>query len=92
MEIYISENDIFDFVVGNTLIDPIERCIGSRYEVIGEFIYDYDDRKFFYQNDLFQNFSRNVLELKNKSFRLTRSEIQENCKELVKNSPKFINL
>ena len=39
--IQVSRYDIFDYVVGNSTFDPIEKCINPiRYEVFDTFIFD----------------------------------------------------
>ena len=53
--IKVKKEDIFLYVVGNSLFDPIERCIGfDRYEAFDTFIYDNEtDRK--YNQETFKN-------------------------------------
>ena len=41
VNIKVNSHDIFNFVVGNSVFDPIERCIDpTRYEVFDGFVYD----------------------------------------------------
>ena len=41
VNIEVDPNYIFSYVVGNSLFEPIEKCIDStRYEVYDAFIYD----------------------------------------------------
>ena len=40
VNIKVNSHDIFNFVVGNSVFDPIERCIDpTRYEVFDNFVY-----------------------------------------------------
>ena len=44
--IKVKKEDIFLFVVGNSMFDPMEKCIDStRYEIFDTFIYDNETDK-----------------------------------------------
>ena len=44
-KIKVNRYDIFDYVVGNSTFDPIEKCIDPlRYEVFDTFIFDSKER------------------------------------------------
>jgi hypothetical protein len=56
-KIKISVNDIFDYVIGNSNYNPIERCIDpTRFEVLDFDIYDNQNKKTLEQNDKFKFF------------------------------------
>jgi hypothetical protein len=91
--IKISSNDIFDYVVGNTNYDPIERSIDpTRFEVFDEFIYDHKNKCNLDQDAKFKYFCTEVSKLRSISKGMDNSEIQAICIELEEVSPKQINL
>ena len=54
VKIKVSRYDIFDYVVGNSTFDPIEKCIDPlRYEVFDTFIFDSKERKNIDQDEEF---------------------------------------
>jgi hypothetical protein len=61
--IKVKKEDIFLYVVGNSLFDPIERCIGSdRYEVFDTFIYDNETGRKYNQDEIYGKFGWEELE------------------------------
>lgn len=92
-KIKICINDIFDYVVGNSNYDPIERCIDpTRFEVFDAFIYDNENKKSIEQDDKFKFFSSEVSKLRFIAKDMERREIHSICDELQSIAPTEINI
>lgn len=92
-KIKISVNAIFDYVIGNSNYNPIERCIDpTRFEVLDFDIYDNQNEKTLEQNDKFKFFCAKVIELRFIAKEMDLREIQSICNELAEIAPTEINL
>ena len=92
-KIKVKKEDIFLYVVGNSLFDPIERCIGSdRYEVFDTFIYDNETDRKYNQDEIYGKFGWELTKLKNNAPKMSRNEIARLCEELEEIAPKYIFL
>jgi hypothetical protein len=92
-KIKISVNDIFDYVVGSSNYDPIERCIDpTRFEVFDFGIYDNQNKKTIQQDDKFKFFCSEVSKLRFIAKEMDPREIQSVCNELEQVAPTEINL
>lgn len=92
-KIKVCPNDVFDFVVGNTAYDPIEKCIDPmRYEVMNSFIYDRQLRIQLNQSKEYATFCEGVFNLKLYAPNMSRSEIQKVSDELAEIAPTELNL
>lgn len=91
--IKLDPNDLFRYVVGNTLRDPIEACIDSenRYEVFDSGIFDHTTKQILIQDSSFVDFCTAVSELKSIVGQLSTEEIISRCKDFSSISIK-INL
>ena len=91
--IKVSTEDIFDYVVGISNYDPIERCIDcNSYEVFDEFIYNNKTKETIEQEDNFLIFSKQVSFLRSKSKDMSGQEILRICEELEEIAPKYVKL
>jgi hypothetical protein len=91
--IKVDRNEIFNFVVGNSIFDPIEKCIDpTRYEVFDTFIYDNETDRKYTQGPIYNRFCWEVTKLKNLSENMTGAEIIRICEELEEIAPKLITL
>jgi hypothetical protein len=91
--ININRDDIFDYVVGNSNYDPIERCIDCKsYEVFDEFIYNNETKETIEQDKDFNIFSKQVSLLRSRSSKMNMDEILRICEELEEIAPKYIKL
>lgn len=91
--IKVSRDDIFNYVVGNSSYDPIEKCIDSKYyEVFDEFIYNNKTKETIEQDEDFIIFSKQVSLLRSKSAKMKGGEILRVCEELEEIAPKYIKL
>jgi len=92
-KIKISANDIFDYVVGSSNYDPIERCIDpTRFEVFDVTIYDNQNKLSLKQDEKFLFFSSEVSKLRSIAKEMDPREIQSLCNELAEVAPTEINL
>ena len=83
VKIKVSRYDIFDYVVGNSTFDPIEKCIDPlRYEVFYTFIFDSKERKNIDQDKEFCKFEWEVSKLRNRARKMDKLEIDRICEEL----------
>jgi len=91
--IKVDRNEVFDFVVGNSIFDPIEKCIDpTRYEVFDTFIYDNETDKKITQGPVFNKFCWEISKLKNNASNMSRSEIIRICEELEEIAPKSVSI
>ena len=83
MTIQVDSNDLFRYVVGNTLRDPIEACIDSenRYEVFDAGIFDHTTKQILTQDRYFTDFCAAVSNLKNTASQLSREELSLRCRD-----------
>lgn len=83
MTIQVDSNDLFRYVVGNTLRDPIEACIDSenRYEVFDAGIFDHTTKQILTQDRYFTDFCTAVSNLKNTASQLSREELSLRCRD-----------
>ena len=92
-KILINKFDIFNYVVGNSHYDPIEKCIDpTRYEVYDYFIYDNKERKRFNQKQDYVIFCNEVTKLKKNAPAMSQREIESLCEELAEIAPTKIEL
>jgi hypothetical protein len=92
-QIKVSKEDIFDYVVGNTHYDPIEKCIDpSQYEVFNTFIYDLSTKMIINQDDTYGTFATQVQDLRRNAPKMDGDEILRICKELKEIAPTQVKL
>ena len=92
-DIKVNSNDIFNWVVGNSVFDPIERCIDpTRYEVYDYFIYDNQERNRVHQKEDYVIFCYEVTKLKGEASKMSQREIESLCEELAEIAPTTIEL
>lgn len=86
MIVNVDYNDIFRYVVGNTLRDPIEVQIDfeERYEMFDESIYDYLQRKLIPQGEEYKKFAKKLTNLKACSRSMNADDLIVECKKLAK--------
>ena len=90
-KINVQKGDVFNYVVGNSIFDPIEKCIdSSRYEVFDTFIYDAETDKKYNQDDIYDTFCKEVTKLRNNASLMGGDEIKRLCDELEEIAPKSI--
>ena len=93
MTIKINKHDIFNFVVGNTGYDPIEKQIDPiRFEVFNHGIWDRKLKKNIDQEEDYVIFCTQVYNLKQNAKSMNSQEIMDICFELEEIAPKKINL
>ena len=93
VKIKVSKDDIFDYVVGKSTFDPIEKCIDPiRYEVFDTFIFDNKGRCNIDQDEQFRDFGEQVSKLRRKARKMQRDEIDRLCEELEEIAPVSISL
>tara|TARA_Y100001937_G_scaffold44802_1_gene62973 strand:- start:1842 stop:2141 length:300 start_codon:yes stop_codon:yes gene_type:complete len=91
--IKVKSYDIFNFVVGNSVFDPIEKCIDpTRYEVFDGFVYDSKTKENIVQSHEYQRFCWEVTKLKQLSRKMERKEIESVCEEICEIAPEYILL
>ena len=93
MDIKIRYEDIFDYVVGNTTYDPIERQVDpERYEVYDHAIYDHYLKESVPQSEAYYNYTYHLRKLKEKVGNMSSSEVQRICKEIQEIAPKQLSI
>tara|TARA_R100000742_G_C4246300_1_gene65194 strand:- start:69 stop:359 length:291 start_codon:yes stop_codon:yes gene_type:complete len=93
VRIKVSRYDIFDYVVGNSTFDPIEKCIDPiRYEVFDTFIFDSKLKCNINQDSDFCKFEWEVSKLRNRARKMDQLEINRICEELEEIAPTDISL
>jgi uncharacterized protein YydD (DUF2326 family) len=91
--IKVNSKDIFDYIIGRSSYDPIERQIDpTRYEVRSDSIYDKFLKKTFEQDECFSIFYKKVKELRFVSKEIEAKEIGNISVELEQLAPTLINL
>lgn len=92
-KIKININDIFEYVVGNTSYDPIEKHIDpTRFEIFDTCIYDNQLKISIEQDDKYKYFCSEVTKLRAISKEMDPREIKLLCDELSEVAPTEINL
>ena len=93
MRIKIQQADIFNYVVGNTNYDPIERHIDpEKYEVYDHAIYDHTKKVSIPQSETYHNYMEHLRNLKDKAKDMSVYEISKLSEEIQEISPKYINI
>jgi len=95
INISVNKADIFNYVIGKTSYDPIEKCIDPTiYETYDDFILrnDGDKQEYIYQNKDYKYFYQEMTKLKKLCKDMSGGEIMRVCEELEQISPKTINL
>tara|TARA_R110002020_G_scaffold10894_3_gene41441 strand:- start:2696 stop:3007 length:312 start_codon:yes stop_codon:yes gene_type:complete len=93
VKIKVSRYDIFDYVVGNSIFDPIEKCIDpTKYEVYDTFIYDVEGKKDLIQGDKYCRFEKEMAFLKKNARSMQPNEIDRLCEELEEIAPESLNV
>tara|TARA_R100000995_G_C3399829_1_gene84353 strand:- start:147 stop:437 length:291 start_codon:yes stop_codon:yes gene_type:complete len=91
VNIQVKSHDIFNYVVGNSVFDPIERCIDpSRYEVFDGFVYDNKTKENITQGHEYQKFCWEVTKLKQLARKMERREIESVCEEIAEIAPTYV--
>ena len=81
VKIKVDPNYIFTYVVGNSMFEPIEKCIDStRYEVYDSFIYDLKTKDYLNQGEQYQKFYIEVAKLKKMAKEMSQKEIESLCR------------
>lgn len=92
-KIKVNRYDIFDYVIGISNFDPIEKCIDPiRYEVFDTFIFDSEGGKDLPQGKAFCKFEKELIKLKTFSRKMDNSEIDRISMELEEIAPIFLEL
>ncbi len=92
-DIKVSSNDIFNWVVGNSVFDPIERCVDpTRYEAFDVFIYDSKTKVNILQTEEYQKFNSEVTKLKKLSRKMDKREVKSVCEEICEIAPQYVIL
>tara|TARA_R110000744_G_scaffold121359_1_gene225973 strand:+ start:21 stop:314 length:294 start_codon:yes stop_codon:yes gene_type:complete len=92
-KIRVKKHDIFDYIIGHSSFDPIEKCIDPiRYEVFDTFIFDKEARQDIPQGKKFCKFEKELIKLKTYARKMDNSEIDSICSELEEIAPSFLNL
>jgi hypothetical protein len=93
VKIKVDPNYIFTYVVGNSLFEPIEKCIDStRYEVYDSFIYDLKTKDYLNQGEQYQKFYIEVAKLKKMAKEMSRKEIESLCREIAEIAPEYVEI
>jgi hypothetical protein len=93
MQIEIQKEDIFNYIVGNTDYDPIEKIIDpTRYEVFDCGIYDHVEKIMLAQEEDYNHFASQVSRLRSSASKMHRKEIDQICLELEEIAPTNILL
>jgi len=93
VNIRVSRHDIFNYVVGHSVFDPIEKCIDpTRYEVLDGFIYDCKTKQKITQSHEYQRFCWEVSKLKQFTEKMNRREIESVCEEIEEIAPTYVLL
>jgi hypothetical protein len=91
--IQVSANDIFNYVVGNSGYDPIERCIDpSRFIVSESEIFDSLTQKSHAQDEAFFFFYSELKKLRSLAKEMDLKEILSICYELEQIAPDKIHI
>lgn len=99
-EIYVDKNDVFDYIIGNTNIDAIERSINrDRFEVRNDGIYDWYTKETIPQSEEYTVYCQRVSILRQQIMESRRcfseidaTELQNQCNKIAAKAPKEIFL
>lgn len=93
MKIKIKKEDIFDYVVGNSNYDAIEKIIDpARYEIFDCGIYDHYEKKLMGQSEEYESYCSFVSNLRKMAKTMSQHEIEKICMEIEDMAPKEIDL
>ena len=93
VKIKVDPNYMFTYVVGNSMYEPIEKCIDStRYEVYDSFIYDLKTKDYLNQGEQYQKFYIEVAKLKKMAKEMSRKEIESLCREIAEIAPEYVEI
>lgn len=93
MQITINQNDIFEYVVGNSQYDAIEKIIDPvRYEIFDCGIYDHLSKKMLKQSKEYEIYCAYVTNLRKRTKEMKLAEIVQLCLEIAEIAPTEINL
>jgi len=93
VKIKVDPNDIFVYVVGNSMFEPIEKCIDfTRYEVYDSFILDLKTQDYLNQGEQYQKFYTEVAKLKKMAKEMSQKEIQSLCAEIAEIAPEYVEI
>ena len=91
--VIVNQHDIFNYVVGHSQYDPLEKAIDpSRYEVFEYFIYDIENRERIEQESDYIAFCCEVSRLKRNAPKMSQWEIRKLCEELAEIAPQQVKL
>lgn len=93
VNIKVSSDDIFEYVVKNSNFCPIEVLIDNqRYAAYDPFIYDSVAKEMIDQDHVYESFCKQVSLLREKASEMNGDEIHRICVELEEIAPKTIKL
>ena len=93
LNIEVNRYDIFNWVVGSSVFDPIERCIDpTRYETFDTFIYDSKTKTNVFQTEEYEKFCSEVTKLKKLSRKMEKREVESICEEICEIAPQYVIL
>ena len=93
VNIKVKADDIFEYVVRNSSFCPIEVNLDKeRYAAYDPFIYDSIQKEMIEQDDVYENFCKQVSQLRGKASEMSGDEIYRICIELEEISPKTVKL
>lgn len=93
VEVNICKEDIFNYVVGNSTYDPIEKNIDPTiYEVFDCGIYDNNKKAFVKQDEQYGYYCSQMTQLRKLSKSMDYSEVIKLCEEIEEIAPKSIEL
>jgi len=93
VKIKVDPNYIFTYVVGNSMFDPIEKCIdATRYEAYDSFIYDLKTKDYLNQGKQYQKFHIEVAKLKKIAKDMSLKEIESLCEEIAEIAPEYVEI
>ena len=91
--INVSRHDIFDYVVSNSVYDPVEKCIDATiYETYIDHIFNIRDQEYVDQDRDYIYFYKELFKLKAKASDMHTSEILRLCEEIEEIAPKTVKL
>lgn len=92
-KIEINKEDIFDYVVGNSCYDAIEKIIDPmQYEIYDCGIYDNFAKKMIKQSVCYEVYCAHVTNLRKRAKEMSRKEILQLCLEIKEIAPTEILL
>lgn len=93
VDISICKEDIFNYVVGNSTYDPIEKNIDPTiYEVFDCGIYDNNKKRLVKQDKQYEYYCSQMTQLRKLSKSMEPDEIIRLCEEIEEIAPKSIDL